>query len=199
MNKNQLLLETIYMSNDLNVIQEGFGDVVKNFVSDPNKMKTLVSKLKSVKDVQTFRKMIGFIPKMDFKTIDGIAKNKINDYEQNKKIAEKELNSNIPVAFRKTLVSIVSMLGQDSGQVKSLAKQINKQRVDWDQVNANLIFRLCMLLIFSVIVASVNPDILPMYVGILLAINLVRYLIDMASYTIDDNSEDEQPQGFKPY
>lgn len=181
---NQTMLEIFYMQEDLNFIHEGFGDTVKKFIEDPNKMKNLMSKLKEIKDINSFKKVTSIVPKVNLKSCDEIARKKITDYEKNKKIADTTLDFNIPESIRKPLINLIAATSFDNKQLNKAIIKVNESKIDWKTVNMRLMLRIIIGILLVTWVSAINPGIVPLYVSILIGVNIAAYLLDMTQYRV---------------
>jgi len=178
MNATQNYLEEVYLIEDLNLIQEGFGDFVKKNIG--NKAKDLVSKLKNIKNLETFKKITKHVPKMGPQKIDETARKHVSNYAKNKRLAVKELG-NVPDKVKAPVASMIAIAAKDDKQLRVMAKQINRQVTDWDQANSNLVVNILLSVIIAAIFSSMATAAAPfgVYMGLFLIIDLVWYIADI--------------------
>jgi hypothetical protein len=172
----QSYLQESYLQEDLNLIQEGFGDFVKKNIGD--KAKSLVTKLKGVKDIESFKKITAHVPKMDPKRVDEAAKKNIPNYEKKRKFAAKELK-NVPAKIKAPLESLVAIAAKDEKQIKSIARQINKTVIDWDRANKNLWVNMLLSIVIAAFFSAAGGTPFVVYMALFLMIDLIFYIFDI--------------------
>lgn len=133
-----MLLESIYLKDDLNVLNEGLGDFVKKLASNKNATENFIKKIKACKKPEEFTKLTTMVPKFDIKKINTIAKEKIDGFDNKKKLVAKKLNKDIPVKYKDPLSSIIALSGKDDKSLNKMIHTVNMQ--DWANVTHEFIF-----------------------------------------------------------
>ena len=170
-------LQEIYLIEELNLIQEGFGEFVKQQVG--NKGKQLFEKLKKVKDIVSFKKLTNHVPKLGPQKINEVAKKHVANFAKNKRLAARELK-NVPDNIKAPMCSMVAIASKDDNHLKKMAKQISRQVIDWDQANTNLLLNIIISAIIAGLFAAVGTTPFGLYMGLFLIIDLVLYIFDIA-------------------
>jgi hypothetical protein len=111
MEKINNYLQLLYLSEDLNYIQEGVGDMIKQFTAD--KAKNILKRLsnladeRNIKGIQSFGKTTGF-SKIKLPTIDNYMSSKYDEYNKIKDFAHKVLKNSLRGRHNKKLLDITS-------------------------------------------------------------------------------------------
>ena len=117
MKKIDNYLDTLYLVEEANLIQEGLGDVIKNF--NINKAKQIFSVLKTgdIKKFKSIADSFGF-NRINPKKMDAFAKTKITDYTESKDLAKRVLKNSVPGVSKKMLEAVSSAIATASALPK---------------------------------------------------------------------------------
>lgn len=113
MKKIDNYLDTLHLVEEANLIQEGLGDVIKNF--NINKAKQIFSVLKdgNIKKFKSIADSFGF-NRIKPEKMDAFAKTKITDYAESKDLAKRVLKNSVPGVSKKMLEAVSSAIATAS-------------------------------------------------------------------------------------